>query len=407
MKEYKILESLGQGAYAQVYEGERDDEKIALKKIKHCSNGIDCLFEATLCSILEHPSICHAREIYSTDSNMYMVLDKGTTDLSYFTRNKSKPTPLSTIKEWLFSVSQAVYYFHRLGIVHGDLKAANVILYPDNTVKLTDFNLSTKLWSPKDKFRHAVGTHSHCPPEVLAGAWWSLSLDIWSLGCLFYEVAFGNFLIPKQRSVKLPNGSSDKKETRNRYYRSITNWLKGIRYDNEPFIPVDIVEDFNSAEYSDFKDLVMKMVRYDSDERITISQVLDHRFFTGCKRDPLVLKETNYTPIIGKSLNRIEKKIDHIMSVSVRSSGSNISQVEITKKLAVSIYQRCQEMIDSENEDLTLVTCCWIGSKLVTRSVPRIKANFTLTEIVKHENEICHHLSYIFPIIDNRSIKGF
>src|SRR5207249_1559942 len=100
--------------------------------------------------------------------------------------------------KWSFGLCQGLWCLHENDIIHGDVKGSNVLLYKDDNVKLTDFNVSIKLWHPHETRTDRVGTMTHTCLEMLKKVEWSKPVDIWSLGCTLYEIAFGKLLFVSQ-----------------------------------------------------------------------------------------------------------------------------------------------------------------------------------------------------------------
>src|SRR6266511_3056370 len=89
-------------------------------------------------------------------------------------------------------VCQALEYAHAKGIVHRDLKPGNVWLTADGTAKLGDFGLAVAL--DRSRLTQAgmmVGTVSYMPPEQATGGEVSARSDLYSLGCMLYEMVTG------------------------------------------------------------------------------------------------------------------------------------------------------------------------------------------------------------------------
>lgn len=74
--------------------------------------------------------------------------------------------------------------------MHRDLKPANILLH-NGQVKLADFGFCKALSTPKDMAQTMVGSPIYMAPEILTGHDYSIKADIWSLGCVLYEMLYG------------------------------------------------------------------------------------------------------------------------------------------------------------------------------------------------------------------------
>ena len=101
---------------------------------------------------------------------------------------------------------QGLVYLHSKNICHRDLKPANIFLAADGTAKLGDLNVS-KLNKGDDLMSTKIGTPYYMAPEVWNGKKYGAACDIWSLGCVMYELAAlqppfqGNSLMQLRRAV--------------------------------------------------------------------------------------------------------------------------------------------------------------------------------------------------------------
>lgn len=98
-------------------------------------------------------------------------------------------TPIreSLIWRYLYQIASGLHHLHSMNIVHRDIKAANILLNKDKTVALIgDLNVSK---IAKERFlRTQTGTPYYASPEVWRDEPYDTKSDIWSLGCLIYEL---------------------------------------------------------------------------------------------------------------------------------------------------------------------------------------------------------------------------
>jgi len=89
---------------------------------------------------------------------------------------------------WMIQIFMAVQYIHSLKIIHRDIKASNIFLSTMNIVKLGDFGISRALENCMEAAITVVGTPFYMSPELCLNKPYTMKTDIWSLGCLLYEL---------------------------------------------------------------------------------------------------------------------------------------------------------------------------------------------------------------------------
>lgn len=205
---YVIEEKLGEGGMGVVYRAR--DEKlrrdVALKFLGTLPTGSSAMHERVLeearaISALNHPNICTVYEVGECDGQPYIAME--------FVEGKplsleipSTGLSQAQVERFGMQLSDALAHAHSRGVIHRDLKAANVMVTPTGRLKVLDFGISRRIeenagdgttrfdktWGSQHTF---TGTLPYIAPEVLKGTAADVRSDIWALGVLLYEMAAG------------------------------------------------------------------------------------------------------------------------------------------------------------------------------------------------------------------------
>jgi WD40 repeat protein len=190
---YEPVEELGRGGQATVVKAidTRHGRLVALK-VRAAPNGASAglLHEArALLSLPSHPGLAHARDDLFDDGRHVLVLDwVDGVDLAHLLAAKGRPgLPLSSVLRWAAQAAEALSVLHRHGVVHGDVKPANLILERDGRVVLVDLGSS----SQPDGSAPDAGTSGFRAPEVAGGAIPTPVSDVYSLAATVYALLTG------------------------------------------------------------------------------------------------------------------------------------------------------------------------------------------------------------------------
>lgn len=194
---YRILAELGRGAMGMVYrvaDTLQGDREFALKLI-HVEGGISAAHrlrfkeEFRAMTRLKHPNTLDVYDFGQLDSETHyltMEIVPGD-DLSLLLQRGS--LPLALVYDVLRQLLQALAFIHARHFVHRDIKADNIRLTHDGKLKLMDFGLMDQLGLPSNG--KLSGTIATLPPEVARGGLINASSDLYSVGCLTYELLTG------------------------------------------------------------------------------------------------------------------------------------------------------------------------------------------------------------------------
>ncbi|KAJ9584821.1 hypothetical protein L9F63_020842, partial [Diploptera punctata] len=196
METYTKLDKLGQGTYATVFKGKSrlTDNLVALKEIRlEHEEGAPCtaIREVSLLKELRHANIVTLHDIVHTEKSLTLVFE-------YLERDLKQYMDDCGIEHlFLFQLLRGLAYCHRRRILHRDLKPQNLLINDKGELKLADFGLARAKSVPTKTYSNEVVTLWYRPPDVLLGSTeYSTQIDMWGVGCIFYEMACGRPLFP-------------------------------------------------------------------------------------------------------------------------------------------------------------------------------------------------------------------
>eukprot|EP00088_Acartia_fossae_P033316 TRINITY_DN3409_c0_g1_i4.p1 TRINITY_DN3409_c0_g1~~TRINITY_DN3409_c0_g1_i4.p1 ORF type:complete len:329 (-),score=47.86 TRINITY_DN3409_c0_g1_i4:194-1180(-) len=111
--------------------------------------------------------------------------------------------PEEKILNWLVQISFGLQYIHKKNILHRDLKSQNIFLTKQNIIKIGDFGISKSLAHTRDLAHTAIGTPHYLSPEICQRQPYNHKSDMWSLGCVLYELCALKLAFPEENFVAL------------------------------------------------------------------------------------------------------------------------------------------------------------------------------------------------------------
>ena len=195
---YKITRMLGRGATSNVYLGvdKTSLKLVAIKKIRpECSLGIQhkmFAVEASLCGKLKHPNIVSLIEANNSDvDNTYIIMEYVEGESLEKFSTPDNLLPVETVMDIVRQAAEALNYAFQRGVIHRDVKPANIILRVDGLVKLTDFGCALLFDSDTTQIAGA-GSLSYMSPEQITGIALNHQSDIYSMGAVLYRLLTGH-----------------------------------------------------------------------------------------------------------------------------------------------------------------------------------------------------------------------
>jgi serine/threonine protein kinase len=215
---YRILQRLGEGATSEVFLC-RDDfngRDVAIKRVRSSALG-DAVYgpvyarffaaEAALVGRLQHPNVIQIFDAIPDPSSPYVVMEyvPGTTLRTYCSPDQL--LPLELIVELGFKCAMALGYVYRQGLIHRDVKPANILAITNaqgavTDVKITDFGSVLNMTADCTQV-HQVGSLAYMSPEQIDGQALDCRADIYGLGAVLYHLVAGKapFDAPSQAAL--------------------------------------------------------------------------------------------------------------------------------------------------------------------------------------------------------------
>jgi eukaryotic-like serine/threonine-protein kinase len=204
---YRIVEKIGEGGMGVVYKAEdtKLQRTVALKfppldRLAGEDHKTRFTREAQAAAALNHPNICTVYEIDEADGHTFIAMEF-VEGHSIKEKLRERPLPLEEALDFAAQAAQGLEAAHKKGIVHRDIKSANLMLTAQGQVKVMDFGLAqVGERSQLTKTGTTLGTAAYMSPEQARAQPLDHRTDIWSLGVVLYEMLTGN--LPFQGDVE-------------------------------------------------------------------------------------------------------------------------------------------------------------------------------------------------------------
>ncbi|GGR26739.1 serine/threonine-protein kinase [Streptomyces roseolus] len=207
---YRLHEVIGRGGMGEVWRStdEALGRGVAVKCLKplgpHQDAGVQTVVrerfrrEARVAAALQHRGITVVHDFGEYEGVLFLVMEllEGQNLSQLLAANARNPLPVHEVVDIADQVADALEYTHRMGIVHRDLKPANIMRLRDGTVKICDFGIARLgadmgFTSRLTGTGIAMGTPHYMSPEQIGGGDIDHRSDLYSLGCVLYELATG------------------------------------------------------------------------------------------------------------------------------------------------------------------------------------------------------------------------
>ncbi|XP_056011940.1 serine/threonine-protein kinase Nek1-like isoform X3 [Ostrea edulis] len=197
MEKYVKIRQIGEGAFGKaiLVRKKNDGKQYVIKEINIRKMGPkerqDSKKEVAVLAQLSHPNIVTYRESFEEIGSLYIVMDFCEKGDLYGKINGQRGIlfPEDQVMDWFVQICLAVKHIHDRKILHRDIKSQNIFLSADGSLRLGDFGIAKVLGSTVELARTCIGTPYYLSPEIVENRPYNNKSDVWSLGCVLYEMA--------------------------------------------------------------------------------------------------------------------------------------------------------------------------------------------------------------------------
>jgi CTD kinase subunit alpha len=280
---------IGAGTYGKVFKGLNVYTKklVALKKIKMEGERdgfpVTAVREIKLLQSLRHTNIVSLQEVMVEKNDCFMVFEYLSHDLTGLLNHPSYKLNPAQKKHLAMQMFEALDYLHKRGVLHRDIKAANILVSSDGILKLADFGLA-RFYAKRHQldYTNRVITIWYRSPELLLGeTQYGPAVDIWSAACVLVEIFTRHAIFPgdgheisQLEKIYDILGTPSRQDWPNLVEMP---WFELLRPGYRK--PNVFAEKYRDRLTPAAFDLLTALFRYDPAKRPTAAEVLEHVYF--------------------------------------------------------------------------------------------------------------------------------
>ncbi|KAI7749222.1 hypothetical protein M8C21_002828 [Ambrosia artemisiifolia] len=321
-EDYKLYEEVGEGVSASVYRAlcVPLNVIVAIKvlDLEKCNNDLDGIRrEVQTMSLINHPNLLRSYCSFTTGHNLWVIMPfmAGGSCLHIMKTSYPEGFEEPVIATVLREVLKALVYLHAHGHIHRDVKAGNILVDNNGSIKLADFGVSACMFDTGDRQRSRntfVGTPCWMAPEVMQQLHgYDFKADIWSFGITALELAHGHAPFSKYPPMKV-------------LLMTLQNAPPGLDYERD--------KKFSKS----FKDLVAACLVKDPKKRPSSDKLLKHPFFKHAKTtDYLQRAILDGLPPLGDRFRVLKaKEAELLQNSELNGNKEHLSQQEYIRGIS-------------------------------------------------------------------------
>ncbi|XP_074949280.1 serine/threonine-protein kinase 36 isoform X2 [Phalacrocorax aristotelis] len=325
MQRYHVLEMIGEGSFGRVYKGRRKHsaQVVALKfipKVGRSEKELKNLQrEIEIMRGLHHPNIIQMLDSFETDKEVVVVTDYAEGELFQILEDDGS-LPEDQVQTIAAQLVSALYYLHSHRILHRDMKPQNILLGKDGVVKLCDFGFARAMSIHTMVLTSIKGTPLYMSPELVEERPYDHTADLWSVGCILYELFVGT----------PPFYTSSIFQLVNLIVKDPIKWPEAIS-------PV-------------FKSFLQGLLMKDPRQRLSWPELLSHPFIAG---QVTVIDDTEEHGISNPFTTKLSPELQALKEHQAHSLAPRSGQSRILRKARQKMAEEAQKKGQRKEGDAT------------------------------------------------------
>jgi len=287
MHKYRLIGKKGEGTFSEVLkaQGIKNGKYVAIKCMKNHFDSLDQVNNLreiqALRRLSPHPGIIKLCEVLYDQPTRRLALVFELMDMNIYEliRGRRQYLQEARIKNFMFQLLKSMDHMHRNGIFHRDIKPENILI-TDDELKLADFGSCRGIYS-KQPYTEYISTRWYRAPEcLLTDGFYNYKMDMWGVGCVFFEVLSLYPLFPGTNELDQVTKihavlGTPPVETLNKLKKHSNSHIDF----NFPHKEGQEIKKLIPHCSSDCVDVIVKLLAYDPDDRLSARQAVKHAYF--------------------------------------------------------------------------------------------------------------------------------
>mmetsp|Transcript_18150 Transcript_18150/g.45309 ORF Transcript_18150/g.45309 Transcript_18150/m.45309 type:complete len:423 (-) Transcript_18150:732-2000(-) len=341
MQKYRLISKKGEGTFSEVLKAQsiKDGRCTAIKCMKsqfESAEQVNHLREIqALRRLSPHPHIIKLIEVLFDQPSGRLALVFELMDMNIYEliRGRRHYLPEHRIRNYMYQLLKSMDHMHRNGIFHRDIKPENILIL-DDQLKLADFGSCRGIYS-KQPYTEYISTRWYRAPEcLLTDGYYNYKMDMWGVGCVFFEVMSLYPLFPGANELDQINKihkilGTPPAEVLAKFKRHASH--VDFNFPHQEGTGIAKLIPHASA---DAIDLMQKLLCYNPDDRISARQALRHPFF----RDIRDVEKVPRSPMSGEGAPQKEERTTLPPAVKHEEQKKEADKAQDGKRTLPSIH---------------------------------------------------------------------